>query len=248
MDDFAVIPAVDIKCGKAVRLLRGRPEETFVFDDDPVAAARRWEAEGAPMLHVVDLDGAFAGEPINADVIKEIARTVSVPVQVGGGIRDTVAARDYVESRVARIVVGTRAFTDLPWLREMAGLLGDRLVVGMDISDGRVAVAGWTDGTEMTPDEGLEMLEQAGVRRVVYTDVSRDGTLEGPNFDGLRSIATAASIPVIASGGVGGVEDVVRIWKMRDLGIEGVIVGMALYRGKITLGEITRALEEGAEG
>ena len=248
IESFIVLPAVDIKGGKCVRLYKGDPDETTVFEDDPVEAALRWEAEGARMLHVVDLDGAFAGEPVNHEVIKRMAGALAIPIEVGGGVRDTDAARRYLEAGVERLVVGTRAFTDPPWLRDMAEMLGDRLVVGLDVRQGHVAVAGWTGDTGLTPGRGLRMLEEAGVRRILYTDTSRDGTLEGPNVDGIVKIARAAHIPVIASGGIGIVNDVVRLWNMRSVGIEGVIVGMALYTGKVTLVDIMSALEEGAEG
>lgn len=238
-EDFLVIPAVDIRGGRCVRLLRGVPEYETVFDEDPVETALRWESEGARLLHVVDLDGAFAGKPVNQEIIEDLAKRVGVPVEVGGGIREAGDARRYLEKGVARVVIGTRAFTDPAWLADLAGELGERLVVGVDAREGRVAVSGWTGAAGLSPLDAVAGLEEAGVRRIIYTDISRDGTLEGPNFDGIEAVARAAAIPVIASGGVGGMEDIERVRQMRYLGVEGIIVGMALYRGKVTMDEVT---------
>jgi phosphoribosylformimino-5-aminoimidazole carboxamide ribotide isomerase len=234
---FIVIPAVDIKGGRCVRLRRGLAEEETVFDEDPVRAALRWEEEGARLLHVVDLDGAFAGRPINGTVVKEIASALRIPVEVGGGIRDTRTAVDYVESGLERVVVGTAAFSEESWLSELVGALGERLAVGVDVKEGKVAVKGWTGVSTEEPVAAVKRLADAGVRRIIYTDTMKDGTLEGPNFEGLQTMAKAAAMPVIASGGVGSLGDIERIAELSGLGIEGVIVGMALYTGKLSLAD-----------
>lgn len=244
-EGFLVIPAVDIRGGRCVRLRRGLPEEETVFGEDPVEAALLWESQGAELIHVVDLDGAFAGEPVNRAVIEKLARRVGVPVEVGGGIRDSGVARGYIEAGVARVVVGTRAFTDPSWLARLAGELGDRLVVGVDAKEGLVAVSGWTGDAGLSPLEAVAGLEEAGVKRIIYTNVGRDGTLEGPDFEGTEAVARAASMPVIASGGVGGMADIERVRRMRSLGVEGVIVGMALYRGDVTMDEVVSAFGGG---
>jgi phosphoribosylformimino-5-aminoimidazole carboxamide ribotide isomerase len=242
MSEFHIIPAVDVKGGKCVRLYQGRPDEETVFESDPMDAAMRWQDDGAGLLHVVDLDGAFRGIPVNREVISEIITRLSIPVQVGGGIRSTDDALAYVETGAKRVVVGTRAFTDPDWLFELAEYLGDSLVVSVDVKDGRIATGGWLGLSEITPTIAVEKMAVMGVRRIIYTEVVRDGTLEGPNFDGIEEIAREAPIPVIASGGIGTVDDILRIYRMEELGVEGVIIGMALYKGKFTLAEALSAI------
>ena len=246
--EFKVIPAVDIKGGRCVRLHMGIPDEETVFSEDPLGVAERWQEEGARLLHVVDLDGAFAGKPVNDTVILKIADRLSIPVEVGGGIRTPAAARSYVDGGVARVVVGTAAFKDADRLLKLVADLGERLVVGVDVKDGKVAVAGWEETEDVGPIDAVGRLATAGVPRVVYTDTSRDGTLVGPNFEGIEELARSAPIPVIASGGVGNLEDIERISDMSSLGIEGVIVGMALYRGMFTLAEAMLAAGERRAG
>jgi phosphoribosylformimino-5-aminoimidazole carboxamide ribotide isomerase len=241
---FTVIPAVDIRGGKCVRLRQGLADVETVFDEDPVRAALRWQEEGARLLHVVDLDGAFKGEPVNDRTVIEIASALDIPIEVGGGIRSTNAAEAYVDAGVSRVIVGTAAFRDPDWLREIASRLGGRLVVGVDVKGCKVAVHGWAGVSEEDPGVAVERLAEAGVKRIIYTDTTKDGTLEGPNLAGLEAIASASPVPVIASGGVGSVEDIARVAALSPLGIEGVIVGMALYRGKFSL----RAAIAAAEG
>jgi len=247
MPGFDVIPAVDIRNGRCVRLYRGRPEEETVFFDDPAEVAARWEREGAALVHVVDLDGAFGGRPVNFGVIVNIIKRLSVPVQVGGGIRDTESAFAYIDSGAARVIIGTAAFTGTSLLEELTRSLGDRLAVGVDAREGLVATGGWLDTSDTTACDAVERLAALGVRRVIYTDINRDGTLSGPNFDGIETIAGISTIPVIASGGVSGIDDIRRIHQMSRLGVEGVIVGMALYRGEFTLEEANRAVSTKGE-
>lgn len=244
---FAIIPAVDIREGRCVRLYQGDPEKETVFSDDPAEMARRWESEGADLLHLVDLDGAFQGVPVNFDVVARAIAAVRVPVEVGGGIRDTDSAARYLDAGAARVVVGTRAYADEQWLLAMVELLGERLVVGIDARQGRVMAEGWTGEAGMSALNALKRLEADGVRRVIYTDVSRDGTLDGPDFKGLEDLARAAGIPVVASGGVAGERDVVRLSRLGRLGVEGAIIGMALYRGTVTMQDIIEALREEEE-
>ena len=241
--DFTIIPAVDIKGGKCVRLFRGMADEETVFNDDPVAAALRWQSEGARFLHVVDLDGAFGGEPVNDEAVRAIAAAVDIPVEVGGGIRTTEVAAGYIDAGVSRVIIGTAAFKDPAWLAELVGLLGERLVVGLDVKAGNIALQGWMGAASEAPAAAVRRLTAAGVSRIIYTDIMRDGTLEGPNFEGLESIAKASEIPVIASGGVAAVDDLLRIAAMSDLGVEGAIVGMALYQGKFSLAEAQDAVD-----
>ncbi|MBK5093624.1 MAG: 1-(5-phosphoribosyl)-5-[(5-phosphoribosylamino)methylideneamino]imidazole-4-carboxamide isomerase [Actinobacteria bacterium] len=243
MAGFQVIPAVDIKGGKCVRLYQGRPEAETVFESDPVDSALKWQDQGAGLLHVVDLDGAFQGTPVNNEVISGLMERLSIPVQVGGGIRSTDTALSYIEAGAARVVVGTRAFSDADWLVDLADKLGDRLAVGVDVKEGRIATAGWLELSEIVPTLAVEKLAAGGVKRIIYTDVTRDGTLDGPDFDGIEEVASASPIPVIASGGVGTVDDVLRIYRMKGSGVEGVIVGMALYKGRFTLDEALGAIK-----
>ncbi len=244
---FLIIPAVDIRGGKCVRLLRGLADEETVFDEDPVNAALRWQEQGARLIHVVDLDGAFDGQPVNGLAVRKIASALDIPIEVGGGIRTTATATDYLEAGVARVVVGTAAFQDPEWLKCLAEALGERLAVGVDVKEGRVALGGWTGLSDEEPVAAVERLIGAGVRRIIYTDTMKDGTLEGPNIAGLEAVAEASSIPVVASGGVGAIDDILRISSLEGLGVEGVIVGMALYRGRFSLSEAIAALEQGGD-
>lgn len=243
MRPFEVIPAIDIRNGRCVRLYQGKANEETVFGEDPVLMASRWEEEGAGLLHVVDLDGAFSGAPRNMEVIARIAKEVSIPVQVGGGIRSSAIAMEYIEQGIERVIVGTAAFRDREWTARLAVELGDRLIVGLDTVDSRVAVNGWTRTGDDSAVEAAAWLEDAGVRRIVYTDVSKDGTLRGPDISGLEEILNSSSLKIIASGGIGSVDDLLSVSALVSMGVEGVITGMALYRDKFTLAEAIEAVE-----
>lgn len=243
MNGFIVIPAVDIRNGCCVRLVQGEPGRQTVFDEDPLRAAKIWQEEGAELIHVVDLDGAFEGRPVNFSCIKSVAESVSVPVQVGGGIRSKETAKAYLRAGVSRVIVGTGASGGTGFIESLVSTAKDRLAVGIDIKDGRVAIEGWKESAEENPAEMVGELASLGVPRLIYTSVSRDGTMSGPDLEGIEKIARVSPIPVIASGGVGSVEDVMRIYRLRDLGIEGVIIGMALYRGRFTLEEVNEAIQ-----
>jgi phosphoribosylformimino-5-aminoimidazole carboxamide ribotide isomerase len=231
---FELIPAIDLRGGRAVRLLQGDYDRETVFDDDPVAVARRWEAEGAPRLHVVDLEGARDGTATNREVIARIIAAVTIPVQVSGGLRDVAAVDAVLALGAARAIIGTIA-ADPEKARPILAAFGEQIVVGIDARDGRVAVRGWRETLERDAVELAQELVAAGARRVIFTDIGRDGMLAGPNLEAMRRMATAVPIPVIASGGVGSVDDVRRL---ADLGcLEGVIVGRALYTGNVSLPE-----------
>lgn len=228
---MTIYPAIDLMGGAAVRLRQGDPAQQARVGDDPVALARRWMAEGAEWLHVVDLDGAFAGEPRHAEVVAKICRAVDIPVQVGGGLRTLAHLKDAFDAGASRAVIGTGAFDDstlTPALREH----GERLAVALDVRDGHVAVAGWTETTRLPVVETAVRLSEAGVARLVYTDVARDGMRTGLNLDGLRRLIGATSVPVIASGGVDDRDDVRAAARA---GAEGLIIGRALYHGPLTL-------------
>jgi phosphoribosylformimino-5-aminoimidazole carboxamide ribotide isomerase len=242
MSAFEIIPAIDIRAGRCVRLFQGDYARETVFDADPVAVARRWEAEGAPRIHVVDLDGAREGAPANLEVIASICADVSVPVQMGGGLRDAATIERVLGAGVQRAIVGTVA-TDPERARELIEAFGEQLVIGIDARDGRVAVRGWRETTEVEAVQLARMLQDLGACRVIHTDISRDCTLEGPNLDAMRAMAEALHIPVIASGGVGSADDVRRLAALAPAGLEGVIIGRALYTGAVSLAACLRGSE-----
>jgi phosphoribosylformimino-5-aminoimidazole carboxamide ribotide isomerase len=236
---FEILPAIDLRAGRCVRLLQGDYARETVFSDDPVAMARRWAGAGAQRLHVVDLDGARSGRPENLTVIRQIAAAVPLPVQLGGGIRDREAVLAALDAGVERVILGTTLITGEPTLIDrLLAEFGDRIVVGVDARDGRVAIQGWTETTDRDAVELARELEARGARRLVYTDISSDGMLAGPNVEGVRRMAEALSIPVIAAGGVSSAEDVRRLAAMEPVGLEGVIIGKALYTGAVRLEEL----------
>jgi phosphoribosylformimino-5-aminoimidazole carboxamide ribotide isomerase len=230
-----IFPAIDIRGGKCVRLTEGRFDAETVFADDPAAMARRWAAEGAEYLHVVDLDGALAGEPVNLAVVSRIVRDVAIPVQLGGGIRTMAAIDAILAAGVARVIIGSAAVRQPELVREACAAYGDRIVVGIDARDGVAAVEGWGVSGGVGAEELAVRMAAAGVARIIYTDIARDGTLGGVNVAATRSLARAAGIPVIASGGVSSLADITAVKAAAGDGVEGVIVGKALYTGAVSL-------------
>lgn len=244
MSGFTIFPAIDIKEGKCVRLFQGKREDETVFHDDPVEVAKKWESEGARFLHVVDLDGAFEGRIVNAEIIAALIQSVSIPVQVGGGIRDLESAQYYIQCGVRRVIVGTSAFSEDPaWLDLMVSELGDALVVGMDAKRGRISVSGWTQSSEIYAHEAIKTLFSHGVSRVIYTSITRDGTMSGPDFESIAELVRNAQIPIIASGGVSNLDDIMRLTSFEPYGMEGAIIGMALYKNRISLQEAQTAAD-----
>ncbi|HQG03793.1 MAG TPA: 1-(5-phosphoribosyl)-5-[(5-phosphoribosylamino)methylideneamino]imidazole-4-carboxamide isomerase [Thermoleophilia bacterium] len=237
-----VFPAIDIQGGKAVRLRRGDFDEATVFSDDPVALARYWRDEGAEALHVVDLDAARTGELANVDLLEDIVAAVDIPVQYGGGIRSEQALALVAGLGVQWVVMGTAAITALELLDDAVDWLGERLVVGMDCTDGMVATHGWQERTQMSAVKFLRILEEHGVKRVVYTDTSRDGMLGGPNLAGLRDLAEMTSLELICSGGVALLDDLRRLRRLNAANVVGVIIGRALYEKAFTLAEAMAAV------
>jgi phosphoribosylformimino-5-aminoimidazole carboxamide ribotide isomerase len=236
---FEILPAIDLRAGRCVRLLQGDYARETVFSDDPVAMARRWAEAGARRLHVVDLDGARSGRPENLPVVRQIAAAVSLPVQLGGGIRDREAVLAALDAGVARVILGTTLITGDPALIDaLLAEFGDRVVAGVDARDGRVAIHGWTETTDRDAVDLARELEARGARRLIYTDISSDGMLDGPNFEGVRRMVEALSIPVIAAGGVSSADDVRRLAALEPVGLEGVIIGKALYTSAVRLEEL----------
>ena len=235
-------PAIDIRGGSAVRLLQGDYERETAYDADPVDAARRWAGEGAGFLHVVDLDGAKAGEPRNLDAVRRIAAAVDCPIQVGGGLRNAAAVAAVLEAGAERVVIGTAALRDPELLSEALDRHGERVVVSVDARDGKVSLSGWTETSEVDVAEAVAELSGRGVARFLCTAIEVDGTMEGPALSELRRIAAATTAPVIASGGVGDLAHLEALAREMPPNIEGAIVGRALYERRFTVAEAMAAL------
>ena len=229
-----VIPAIDLRGGKCVRLYMGDYEKETVYFDDPVEVARRWQKQGAKRLHVVDLDGALFGEPTHLDVIANIARSVNMPVQMGGGIRRILIAERLLKLGVSRIILGTAAVEDPNLVEETCRCFGEAIVVSIDAQDGLVAVRGWKARSTVPAAELAKRMAALGVKRFVYTDIGRDGTLTEPNFEAIADLLKKTSLPIIASGGISSLKHIKRL---KALGVESAIVGKALYTGDLDLEE-----------
>jgi phosphoribosylformimino-5-aminoimidazole carboxamide ribotide isomerase len=236
--NFEVIPAIDLRGGRPVRLYQGDYARETVYGNDPVAVARAWADGGAPRLHVVDLDGARAGEPRHLAALAAIAAAVAIPVEFGGGIRTRAAAEAALAAGAERVIVGTAAIEDPALARELAATLGPRLVLGIDARDGLVATRGWLEGSGVAATALVAQAADWGIQRIIFTDIARDGTLTEPNYASLEVVIAAAAMPVIASGGVAQVE---HLRRLRALGAEGAIVGKALYDGAVRLDEALAA-------
>lgn len=238
-----VIPAIDLRGGRCVRLKQGDYGQETVFGDDPAAMARRWEDEGATRIHLVDLDGAKAGRPVNVDAVKAIVARVKVPCQLGGGVRDASTIAAWLDAGIERVIVGTKAIKDPDWFRSTALLFPGRLVLGLDARDGRVATDGWLDVSEVDASDLAAQFDDLPLAALVYTDIACDGMLTGPNVVATGALARRLKTPVIASGGVGTLED---LGRLAELPVAGCIVGRALYEGRFTLAEAReRAGESG---
>ncbi|RDW17107.1 1-(5-phosphoribosyl)-5-[(5-phosphoribosylamino)methylideneamino]imidazole-4-carboxamide isomerase [Oceanobacillus arenosus] len=230
-----LFPAIDIRDGKCVRLIQGDYNQEKVYSDTPINMAREWENKGAEYVHIVDLDGAKSGESINQSLIKEIAANTSIPVQVGGGIRSLSVIEAYIASGVERVIIGTAAINDEEFLREAVAQYGAKIAVSIDARNGYVATDGWTETSTVKAIDLVKVLEEIGVETIVYTDILKDGMLQGPNFDELQTINEATSMNVIASGGVSSKEDIA---KLTSLNLYGAIIGKALYDGTIEFAEL----------
>ena len=230
-----IIPAVDIKNGKCVRLLQGRMEDETVYSDDPEAMAAKWAGIGAQMIHVIDLDGAFAKSPQNMASIRKILQTVNVPIQLGGGIRNEETVQQYLEMGVKRVIIGTEAIKKPSFVKRVCRAHPQQVVVGIDARNGRVAIDGWTQTTRVDAIDLAREFEDCGVAAINFTDIQRDGMQSGPNLEATRRLAEAVSIPVVASGGVSSLEDVKDLLPLRASGVIGVIIGKALYSGTLDL-------------
>jgi phosphoribosylformimino-5-aminoimidazole carboxamide ribotide isomerase len=232
-----IIPAIDLKEGKCVRLEQGLMDKATVYSDDPATTARHWESQGAELLHVVDLDGAFAGLPKNQDAIKAIRAAIKIPIEVGGGIRDLETIRTLVTIGIDRIILGTAAVENPDFVREACAAFPGRIIVGIDAKDGMVAIKGWAEVTAVTAVDLAKQMQEHGVIAIIYTDIKRDGMLTGPNIEATKALAEALHIPVIASGGVHTMKDIENLLTVRHSGVSGVITGKAIYSGSLDLKE-----------
>lgn len=232
-----VIPAIDLKDGKCVRLEQGLMERDTVFNDDPGAQAKTWEDQGARLLHIVDLDGAFAGEPKNRSAIEAIVRAITIPTQLGGGIRDLATIETYLDLGIDRVIIGTAAQRNPELVLEACSRFPGRIVVGIDAKNGMVAIQGWAEVTDITAVDLAKKFEGFGVSAIIYTDISRDGMMQGPNIEATRALAESISIPVIASGGVSRIADIENLMAIESSGVTGVITGKAIYSGALNLAE-----------
>jgi phosphoribosylformimino-5-aminoimidazole carboxamide ribotide isomerase len=232
-----VIPAIDLKEGKCVRLEQGLMEKDTVFNDNPAAQARDWQNQGAELLHIVDLDGAFAGEPKNRAAIEAIVKAITIPAQLGGGIRDIATIEAYLSLGLSRVIIGTAAQRNPELVLEACKMFPGRIVVGIDAKSGMVAVQGWAEVTDITAVNLARKFEGFGVSAIIYTDISRDGMLQGPNLEATKALAESVSIPIIASGGVSTLKDIENMMAIELSGVTGVITGKAIYSGAIRLNE-----------
>jgi phosphoribosylformimino-5-aminoimidazole carboxamide ribotide isomerase len=247
MAPVIIFPAIDLKNGECVRLVRGDMAQATVFNDDPAAQARAFANHGFDHLHVVDLDGAFAGKPMNALAVEKILGAVKMSIQLGGGIRDMKTVTGWLEKGVARVIIGTAAVRDPDFVREAARLYPGRIAVGIDARDGRVAVDGWAKTSDISALELGRRFEDAGVAAIIYTDIARDGVLKGLNIEATLALAEAVSIPVIASGGLASIDDIRRLLQPDCARLAGAVAGRALYDGRLNPAEAI-AMIEAAKG
>ena len=232
-----IIPAIDIKDGCVVRFVQGRLDKK-IYSRDPVKTARHWQRQGAELIHIVDLDGASSGRPKNLDIVKEIAKIVDVPIQFGGGIRNIARIKTFLDYGVWRVVLGTKAAQDKGFLKQVFKKFKDKIIVSIDAKDARVLTAGWRKSQANTDVLKFgRYLKEIGFKRVIYTDVCRDGTLKGPNIKGIKSLLEETGLSIIASGGISSLDDIRRLKLLEKKGLAGVIIGKALYEGKFTLSE-----------
>lgn len=239
-----IFPAIDLKEGQCVRLMQGDPDRVTVYGRDPLAVAKRWQDEGAQWLHVVDLDGAFAKSPRNRGVIAAIVESVSIPVQVGGGIRSLDTVHAYLSTGVSRVILGTAAVHRPELVEEACGMHPHRVALGLDARDGRLAVEGWKETTSVDAVSFVRQFENLPLAAVIYTDIHRDGMQSGVNVEATRRLLESSAIPVVASGGVADLEDIRKLLPLARLGLMGVITGRAIYNGTLDLKEALRLVRE----
>jgi phosphoribosylformimino-5-aminoimidazole carboxamide ribotide isomerase len=242
VDAVILFPAIDLKRGLAVRLEQGDMARATIFHRDPAAQARAFEQQGFEYLHVVDLDGAFAGKPMNAAAVDRILEMISIPVQLGGGVRNTATVESWLEKGIDRVIIGTAAVRDPPFVKQVARDYPGRIAVGLDARDGKVAVEGWAETSQLSVLDIARRFEDVGVSAIVYTDIARDGMLKGLNLDATIALADSISIPVIASGGLASIEDIKAMLSPRAGKLAGAIAGRALYDGRLDAAEALKLI------
>ena len=235
-----IFPAIDIRGGRCVRLIQGRADQETVYGDDPAAMGQRWQAEGAAWLHVVDLDGAFGARPQNLEVIRRLRRSVTIPIQLGGGLRTLDTMATYMEAGIDRLILGTAVLKDPDLVARALTAYPGRIALGLDAKNGLLAVEGWTETSSRTAAEVARELAPLNPAAIIYTDISRDGVKQGVNLEATRNLAQATGIPVIASGGVSSIDDITTLLPLEPLGVIGVITGKALYDGNLDLKQAIR--------
>ncbi len=243
-----VIPAIDLKDGQCVRLAQGDFHRVTVYDRNPLVVAQKWQEAGAERIHVVDLDGSLAGHPRNREVVADIVRTVGIPVELGGGIRDMATIEDYLDLGVHWVVLGTAAIRDEAFVTAACRTFPGHIIIGIDAADGRVAIHGWTEQTTLTAGDIARKYAASGIEAIIYTDVKRDGMRTGVNIDQIQMMATTVNVPIIASGGVAGLADIAQLMALNQPNITGVIVGRALYDGTLDLPEAIRLTKHEGPG
>jgi len=241
-----IIPAVDIKAGQCVRLVQGKADQETIYSNDPVAMACHWDEEGAQLIHVVDLDGAFDGKPVNVEIIKNIIYNSTVDIQIGGGIRTMDALSAYFDAGAYRIILGTIAHQQPEFVEQACKKYPGKILVGIDARNGKVAIQGWREVSDQSAADLAKSLESAGVAGYIFTDISKDGMMQGPNLEQIKEFASATTTPVIASGGVSRIEDVINLLALEKEGVEGMIIGKALYDKKLDYREILKKVKEHA--
>ncbi len=240
-----LIPAIDIKDGKCVRLRQGRMDDATVFADDPLEAATRWVTSGAKRLHIIDLDGASTGKPINRDLVERIAKTYpDVPIQIGGGIRDEDTVQSYLDLGVQYVILGTRAVNEPHFVSDLCAAFPGHIIVGLDAKDGKLMVNGWSKLAKHDVIDLAQRFENDGVEAIIYTDISRDGMLSGVNIEATKTLAESIRIPVIAAGGITNLDDIRRLCEIADAGVFGAVTGRAIYEGTLDFVEAQKMVEQ----
>jgi len=238
---MTIFPAIDLRKGRCVRLIRGDVRDETVYSKEPVSIAKLWQLKGAKYLHVVDLDGALTGEPKNLKFVYQIIKEVKLPLQFGGGVRDLEMIKELLAKGVKRVILGTNALTPDFITKALKQFGASRIVAGVDARDGKVAVHGWKDTTDKPAIELAKDLEDLGVKTIIFTDIKRDGMLTGPNFKSIKAMASAVKVPIIASGGVHSLKDIKHLKNLEKYGVNGVVIGKALYNGTVDLKEAVAA-------
>lgn len=239
-----IIPAIDIRRRKCIRLAQGNVRDETVFSEQPVSVAKLWQLQGAKYVHIVDIDGAITGTPKNLDIVFKIVKTLKIPVQFGGGVRNMETLKEALDGGVERVILGTSAVNSMDFLKEAYDKYKDRIIVGIDAKRGMIAIKGWREVTNKKAINVAKEVEKIGIKTIIFTDIEKDGMLSGPNFKGIKEIAKSVNIEVIVTGGISTMEDVENLLAMEKYGVTGMIIGKALYTGKLELKKVIKLSKE----